>query len=300
MERLAAPVDPRPDDPAEPEEILPQAVRQRVAPVRKQGPTRKPRPGDLICGECGEGNHPPRRFCHRCGTSLAQAETVRLPWRKRVFLFMGRTKVKKAGTRPRKRGSAGGSKGLVRKFFYKVQAIAFIVAILGGVLFAVHPPFRTFVVSKVQAAKEAVVRLLPSPESPTRPAAVEASAAQAEHPVRHAFDIATNTYWAAAWPGEGRPKVRVDLGKHVALRKVIITAGVSNDFDGYLRPARLHLTYSNERSESIIVQDTPEPQEIALQAGLGVNTLTIEVLDVHQAAKVSEVAITEIEFFGVG
>ena len=47
-------------------------------------PTRR-HPGDLICGQCGEGNDPVRHFCRRCGNSLDEAIAVRLPWYRRFF-----------------------------------------------------------------------------------------------------------------------------------------------------------------------------------------------------------------------
>ncbi|MEC3981863.1 discoidin domain-containing protein [Amycolatopsis sp. H20-H5] len=298
--KLVAPVvgDPpsRSDDQARLDEMLPQAAQQRVAPVRKQGPTRKLNPGDLVCGECGEGNRPPRKFCHRCGTSLLQAEQVRASWWRRVF--RRRTKVKKAGTRPKTRGA--GSKIDLRAVFRKIRGVAAVAVILSGMLFGFYPPFRTYVLSQAQSIKEAVVNVLPSPESAVRPASVVAAAALPEHPAKAAFDLATNTYWAAPWATGTPPKLTVDLGKTVALRKLIITAGAGAAFTSNHRPARLLLTYSNERSESIAVPDSPKPQEIELKDGLGVRTLTVEVLEVHQGTDASAVAITEIEFFGVG
>ncbi|SDI18755.1 hypothetical protein SAMN05192558_101237 [Actinokineospora alba] len=281
------------------DEMLPQAAQRRVAPVRKQGPTRKLMPGDLVCGECGEGNRPPRKFCHRCGESLLRAEVVKPPWWRRVF--RSRTKVKKAGTRPRNRG-AGGTRSRVnlRGLFRKVRGVAAVALVLSGVLFGVYPPFRTYVMSQVQSLRNTVTEALPSPDSPVRPAVTEANGALDTHQATSAFDLATNTYWAAPWATGDRPKLTIDLGKTVALRKLIITAGGGADFATHHRPARLHLAYSNERNESVAVQDTPQPQEIELQAGLGAKTLTIEVLDVHQAAGASAVAITEIELFGIG
>jgi hypothetical protein len=69
----------------------PTAARQpqkvvKKAPPRKTLPPedRRPQPGELICGDCGAGNAPTRKFCRRCGTSLVDAPVVKLHWWQRV------------------------------------------------------------------------------------------------------------------------------------------------------------------------------------------------------------------------
>ena len=77
---LVAPIVPplpQPREPADqPTERTPQATRELAAAVTKTKPTRRLRPGDLICGQCGEGNPPVRRFCGRCGDSLDRKSVV--------------------------------------------------------------------------------------------------------------------------------------------------------------------------------------------------------------------------------
>jgi ribosomal protein L40E len=51
-----------------------------------RAPTRRPNPGDLICGQCGEGNDPHRRFCRRCGAILTgAAPALRRSWWQRFW-----------------------------------------------------------------------------------------------------------------------------------------------------------------------------------------------------------------------
>ena len=71
---LVVPVG-QPQQPAAP---APKARRRPVAPPEPLDP------GDLICGNCGMGNRPTRKFCRRCGTDLAEAEVARVPWWRRL------------------------------------------------------------------------------------------------------------------------------------------------------------------------------------------------------------------------
>jgi hypothetical protein len=86
----------------------PGAAQQR-AKAAKQPPTRVIRPGDLVCGHCGEGNDANRSFCRRCGESLAEVVPVKQPsWFKRLFSREPKAPAE-AGARPMRDG--GGSTG---------------------------------------------------------------------------------------------------------------------------------------------------------------------------------------------
>src|SRR6185503_18170276 len=78
--------------------MKPTAPAQRPKPV-KQPPTRKILPGDLICGECGEGNPPARNFCSRCGSSLKAAAVAKRHWWQKLIPHRKR-KAMEAGARP--------------------------------------------------------------------------------------------------------------------------------------------------------------------------------------------------------
>lgn len=207
----------------------------------------------------------------------------------------------KAGVRPKTRSAKG--LGFMRFVRTARRRVVFVVTILGlafaGIV-AVYPPARQFVVSNAQAIKNTVVGWLPSPDSPIRPAAVTATVESAGHGGGMAFDIATNTYWAATWDPHARPKLTVNLGSTTVLTKVIVTSGAAERYASYHRPLRLFFTYSNGRNEGISLADKPEVQTYELNAGVGVESLTIEILDVAVAEKATELAITEIELFGVG
>ena len=78
---------------APPPVAAPVAVQPALAPDRPKLPpqrvipVRRPQPGDIICGECGEPNGSERRFCRRCGKFLAEpvGPPPRLRWWRRIF-----------------------------------------------------------------------------------------------------------------------------------------------------------------------------------------------------------------------
>jgi ribosomal protein L40E len=121
---------------------VPQAAKPRPK-VKKQAPSRKINPGDLICGRCGEGNPETRKFCRRCGESLVEAVVAKRPWYKRL-IPKRKKKQLKADERPgRESGRAAGKKarlfrGKALGKFADVRRILAILAIVGiGVGFAV-------------------------------------------------------------------------------------------------------------------------------------------------------------------
>ncbi len=295
---LVAPVDPKRDEP-EPvdEEVAPQAARPKAAPVRRTA-ARDLRAGDRICGQCGTGNPPVRKFCGRCGESLAEAEIVATPWWRRLFR---RNRTVKAGTRPRKPGSAR-SRAAWRQVVRKVRVVVALVLVVGGVVYGAYPPFRNLVNDNVLAVKQRMFGLASSALSPQHASAVTADEQVPGHPGRLAVDEFSNTYWLAPWNGSQAPQVptlTLTLANTTILRKMIITIGAAGSYTSQDRPSIVELTYSNRKSDFITLQDEPKPQEFALNNAIGVNSVQLRILEVFPAQGSSDVALTEIELFGV-
>ncbi len=298
-----APVVPAVPDPAAgPDEVLPQEVRTATRHTRRAPPTRRIQPGDRICGECGEGNPATRKFCSRCGESLTSAAVAKPRWWQRLRPRRG-PKTVSAAKRPTAAKRGGGQRSLGKRVFIRVRRYGFVVVLLCGVLTAAYPPLRTVVVGKIGEVRTSVSNLFGGAVlDPVRPAAVHATTTQTQaHPAKAAFDGFKNTYWAAPWGTDVKqPAVTVDLGEATVLGKVIVTSGAADDFVGHNRPSILVFTYSNEKSDTITLRDTPEPQEIALRNGLAAEVVDIQVLQVFETKGASDVALTEIEFFGAG
>lgn len=297
---LIAPVEPgqKPAEPeqrpAEPEELAPAAAPAVTRPVRRAAPTRRPKPGELICGECGEGNLPARKFCGRCGEPLASAEQVRVPWWRR--LRRRRAKVLRAGSRP---GRDAKGRGRVRKVIRKIRTYAFVVVLGFGLLAGFHPPLRTYVTDRFDALRKQVSGVVEQTMDPARPVRVTASTESPEHAAKLAFDQFANTYWAGPFDRNAPPSITADLGGTTALTRVIVTSGAAADFTALHRPSIVVLSYSNEKSDTVVLKDTPEPQEFKLSNGLGARTVRIQVLDVFTAEGAVDVAVAELEFFAV-
>lgn len=298
---LVAPVDPRRDEDDAPadEELAPQVARPKAAPVRRTA-GHDLRPGDRICGQCGTGNQPVRKFCARCGENLAEAEIVATPWWRRLVRRRARTV--KAGTRPRKPGSTR-SRTALRQISRKIRVVVALVLMVGGFLYGLYPPFRGYVNDNVLAAKQAVFGLADKALSPVHPSSVTANEQVTGHPGQLAVDEFNNTYWLAPWNGSQAPQVptlTLGLANTTILRKMIITIGAAGNYTSQDRPAIVELSYSNRENEFVTLQDTAKPQQFTLLHGVGVNSVQIRVLQVFPAQGSTDVAVTEIELFGVG
>ena len=104
----------------------------RPAARQKTAPTRVVNPGDLVCGQCGEGNDPNRRFCRRCGASCRRAAVFTLPWYRRWWRRLTTRKTREAGDRPRnrRRASAGPGPGWLTSWGAKVIGMAVVVILV--------------------------------------------------------------------------------------------------------------------------------------------------------------------------
>ncbi|GAA3553240.1 NADase-type glycan-binding domain-containing protein [Kribbella ginsengisoli] len=282
----------------EPEEVEPQVVKARPGPVRRVAPSSKPRPGELICGECGEGNDPARKFCRRCGNSLAEAEVVKVRWWRRLRLRR-RPRVLAAGSRPARPGDGKGRRAY-QSTLRRVRAGIGVLILGFGLLAGFYPPARTLVTQQVGNVKQKIRGVADTALTPIRPVSVQGPRGSTGHPPKAAFDTFKNTSWITAWNEKSPPRLTVQLDHPVALRKVIVSTGDSTDYAGHIRPALLEFAYSNEKSDLVQLKDTPGPQQVALRNAVGVSSITVKVLNVYPAPDVKTLALTEIELFGIG
>ncbi|MEU7982215.1 hypothetical protein AB0B63_27250 [Micromonospora sp. NPDC049081] len=285
-----------------PEEVSPQAVRPRAATVSHQPPTRRLQPGDLVCGECGEGNVPTRRFCSRCGDSLRTAEVARRRWWQRLLPRRG-PRVTAAGARPGTPGGggAGGVGGVLHSIYQRSNAVAAVLLFAIGVAYLIYPPLREringAVSGPVTGARDWADRKINPRFVAVRPVEVTGGASVRDHGPALSVDQYRNTHWQVRWDAEKPPTVTLRFAAEVDLQRLIVTAGTAEDYTASHRPKTLHLVYSTNRSDTLAIEDTGEPQTLTLDGADGVTSVQIQVTDVHRAEKGTDVTVSEFEFF---
>ncbi|TDV46175.1 hypothetical protein CLV71_111133 [Actinophytocola oryzae] len=282
----------------QPDSVVPQEATRKPPPVRRQPPTRKLQPGDLVCGECGEGNTVARKFCSRCGTSLAEAETVKTPWWRKLLPRSG-AKVRKSGERPKRGGRAGKSKlgVFVSTTFKTIRRVVALALVIGGVAYGLFAPFRGWVNEQAAEAKGTFEQIFFPQYAPVSAAeAPVASVALPDHPANMAVDGQSDSYWAAPVGGV-EPNMVVKFDRTVDLAKIIVHNGDGAGFKESHRAQKLHLVFSNGKTTDVNVQDRPDPQTLEIENGEGVNSVEIHVVSTFKSVSGTNLAISEIEFF---
>jgi hypothetical protein len=265
-------------------------------------PSRKLRPGDKICGDCGEGNNANRRFCSRCGASLDEAALVRTRWWRKL-LPRRRNRVVEAGMRPGRRGARGGRRGgvgrVIGTIIRTLMKVVGLVVLIGGIVYATYPPFRTWTNTQVNTIEQKALGKVHPQFAQIHAFATTASSAAAGHPGTAVDDGFTNTYWQAADNvATQQPLLTLSFDHPVTINRLIVRLGSSDNFQSVDRPEILHVVYSTGQVEDITTKDTPDPQTLTVNHGANVTHMTIQVIGLFRSAGATQMAITEIEFYG--
>ena len=302
--------------PTQPGATVPGTERARPAPKRVN--TRELNLGDLVCGQCGTGNPPTRKFCRRCGTTLAEAVAVKVGFFARLRRkFRRKPKSFEAGQRRKSTtGAPSTRKGIGNKLrivwfrlnthLLKIGAILGLAAVLGlgvePIRDKLHlPNVRQTVLNKIREFSKPVY-------DSVRPEAASADSSASDHGAPLAIDLGDNTYWAAAPAATGGvgSTLTVKFAKPFDLGRILIHAGAQGDetpgngFVNEPRPSELRFTLNNDKAntKTVAVKDTADAQTLTVK-GKQVTTVTIEVTGIYPAVegKGRSVAITELEFF---
>jgi hypothetical protein len=284
-----------------PSSVAPTIARPRTAPRTLEAPTRR-HPGDLICGQCGEGNDPVRHFCRRCGNPLDEALAVRLPWYRRFFNKVFGVRTREAGWRPHRVGPPN-VLGVVWRILRLAIAALLVVAVLA---FLLVPGFHNLVVERVTSGVTAIRKAIHPNYDPVTPIGASASTAVAGHTPMLAIDRFSNTYWAAL-ASDRTPVLVVRFNGPQDLGAIVFRSGASGTapadaFNLQPRPHVLHLVFSNGYATDVTLndQDATQTQFSLLEDGKAkqVTFVEIHVQSVYApaAASASSVAITEVEF----
>jgi hypothetical protein len=276
---VGQPQQPRAQQPGTP---APKTRRRPVAPPEPFDP------GDLICGTCGIGNKPARKFCRRCGTDLAEAEVARVPWWRRLFRKR-RRRVRKAGSRPKM--------ATARRFPAKLIALVGLLSVLGVGTYLLRG-YAVDGADLVRDRVQGVERVVPE--------RMTASSAQKGHGAGLAMDGTPNKYWAPAEAGDGRGEyVETGFEDPVRLVYVLITPGVSSsEEEAYLRqgrPAELRVLVTHEDGTQEIKTVELEDQRGAVQVAIresDVSRIRFEIRRAFSGTDAdSRTTIAEIEFW---
>ncbi len=281
----------------QPQEVLPQQpVRRRpTAPELPSPPTRQLQPDDLICGMCGEGNPPTRRFCSRCGESLQIATVAPTPWWRKLLRLFER-KLRPAGSRPKRRPGLLTARGVLTA----LRRVLIVALLLFGLLYAVFPSMRSLVNGLVVSGKDKIESMFVQQYVPVRPIQVTATGEVPGHLAPLASDGFTNTFWAAP-DAAGQPSLVLEFDRPTDLVRAIVHNGGGAEFQALGRPRDLHLVYiDGERTigaSDVLLTDTPEEQQVEFSGGNGATRVEVHVMSVYSSLDNPGLALSEIELF---
>ncbi len=280
------------------EAVKPQRPTDRPKPV-KQKPTRKILPGDLICGDCGEGNPPTRKFCSRCGATLAAATVARTPWWRR-FVPHRRRKALEAGQRPWK--AADGTKkkrrgvgAVLAKAFAKLRPAIAIALLLAGLLYGFSPDLRDRVNTAVGDAKESVMSRIQKRYSPLAPIDVTATSEVEDSPATAALDSNTITSWIAP-ASDPEPTLVVRFDEPIDLERIKLWNGSAVGFKDHERISDIHFVFDTGQSFDLEVLDLPDGKDYEIKNATGVREIELHIVGTYSSLTSEDVGLSEIEF----
>jgi hypothetical protein len=290
-------------------ELAPQIARAKAIAVTKTAPSRRLQPGDLICGT---GNPSTRRFCSRCGSSLIEAVSVREPWWRRwLRKLMPRRGPKVValgtGTDGRTEGAPAAHlakpgvdvKHTFRRFLRTARVVLAVVLLVGGLLYGVYPPLRNSVNHWVGRVKANITNDIGSNLAPIHPVSVTANITGPGSSALNASDENLNTSWLAPWSSTAEPTLTLNFAHRVTLKQLILHSGAGTAFVQHGRPSSLILKFSNGESVTLSPQDTAQSQTISFGHADLISSVQIQVAGIYPGTSGSDVAITEIELFGL-
>ena len=276
----------------QPQARKPGEAEQRRTPPPKPDDEPEAQPGDLICGNCGAGNVPTRKFCRRCGASLEQAVTMAaLPWYRRIFRRTP-AQPKVAGTRPQKTHSDSQRRAArIRRVF------ALLVSL--GVLAAAVWFLRPYAGGVVDMVKDRVVE-----QVQVTPVGAEASSSTKGHRAAETRDGFKNTFWEPREPGQASgEELEYTFDDPFRLVTVLMIPGASDDQAEFLkhgRPGDVRVSVTTADGEEVEkTWELPDqPGQQSLSVGVDdVVSVRLTIAGSYGADEGRRVAIAEVEFW---
>jgi len=275
--------------------MRPAAPRRRTT-LREAPPSREPREGDLVCATCKEANDPERKFCSRCGSSLAEAvvHVPPVPWYRRWFEAVRRVVLWRPqdGAKRRRHRWVG-----VVNFLRVTRSGISLLIVIALLAYMAIPPFRRTVNSRAAAARTSVQRFMSPTFNPVHALTATPSSQLPDHPASAAIDGFKNTYWAADITHDPQPTLLLSFARPVTIDVMLFTPGASGSFTSEPRPMKVHLTMSNGSGQDITLSDTASPQQESVDHGANITQLEIRIVSVYPSSQGSAVSLTEVEMF---
>jgi hypothetical protein len=286
--------------PVQPEAVKPVAAKARPTPRSKVAPSRVVNPGDLICGQCAEGNDPARKFCRRCGASLQEAVVFHLPWYRRAWRRITTRTPKQAGARPsvRRRMVGGSGPGWLTSWVTRIIVLAILVV----VVLAFVGPWRHTIHNRASRYYHDVINVVHPSYNPVHPVSARATSSAPGHPAAFAIDGASNTSWQTGGKTTGKGQALViSLAGPTNIDKVGFLNGDSDSQGAYLtelRPTVVHMYFGGAHpyEKNFTLKDSASFQSFTLKAKSATSIiLTIE--SVYPSVQGKHTALAEVELF---
>ncbi len=291
----------------QPGAVLPgSAAPKRAVPKVHEPPTHVIRTGDLICGECGEGNDPVRKFCSRCGTTLAQAETMRPPpWHKRLF---ARSKQDTPADGERPGGGRRRRPMNLQRVMGLLRNLSFVVMFVAVGIYGLLPGVRNPLNDDAVRAKSWVVGLVSPTYNPVHAIRATASSEVPDHGAGLAIDNFKKSYWAADTKTDPQPGLTLDFDQPANIDYLVFTSGNNAAFESVGRPQQCHIVFFSRNaagqtlavSQDITLADRPDAQDVTVDGAQQVTRIEIHITSVFRAPNSSQVAVAEVEMFTKG
>lgn len=251
------------------------------------------------------GNDPTRRFCRRCGQSLATATiapTPKVPWYRRLFGGGQAKKAAAAGERPqsmRKDGRTGSGirPGGIVKAVFQILLIAAVVGAIVG--YAIVPSWR----DTVNGAISGITQVLMPPADRVNTSGGTTGPGTRNHPAELAWDR-TLAYWVVPFAAGEQPTIASSFEPMADITKILVTSGATGDaFKDFARPRDVTLEFLDPAGTVVASKAYELKDDAAAQAfdvgAKGVVGVRLTVRSVFPATEAgAPVALAEIEFFG--
>lgn len=295
---ITPPPQPTPPPPPGPGIEVEPGQKPLPEPTKKQltkRERRELRPGDRVCGRCGEGNRQERNFCRICGNELADSEVIPpLPWWRTILSRRPKPQLN-AGDRPTQpSGDRRPPRRLAKVIPIAMAALTVVVAI--AALLPGKNPIKTLATDIKDRIRGVV-----SPEyEQVFPVSAAATSSIADHGPELAIDGANNTWWAEGADGLGiNERLTITFDAATDIAKVGVTSGTTREPDAFLlepRPKELFLRFSDGTTRSIKLEDTVDFQSFEVDTN-SATTVEIQMLSAYPSGTGQNTSIAEVEFW---